>query len=37
MSFCDGHVDTVAYDIDPFLFRALGNRLDGSVAGEIWR
>jgi prepilin-type N-terminal cleavage/methylation domain-containing protein/prepilin-type processing-associated H-X9-DG protein len=37
MSYCDGHVDTVAYDIDPYLFRSLGNRLDGSIAGEIWR
>jgi prepilin-type N-terminal cleavage/methylation domain-containing protein/prepilin-type processing-associated H-X9-DG protein len=37
MAYCDGHVDTVAYDIDPYLNRSLGNRLDGSVAGEIWR
>jgi prepilin-type N-terminal cleavage/methylation domain-containing protein/prepilin-type processing-associated H-X9-DG protein len=35
-SYCDGHVDTVAYDIDPYLYRALGNRLDGSVAGEVF-
>ena len=36
MSYCDGHVDSVAYDIDPYLYRSLGNRLDGSVAGEVW-
>jgi hypothetical protein len=37
MAYCDGHVDTVTYDIDPYLNRALGNRRDGSTAGEIWR
>jgi prepilin-type N-terminal cleavage/methylation domain-containing protein/prepilin-type processing-associated H-X9-DG protein len=37
MSYCDGHVDTVAYDIDPYLNRSLGNRRDGSTAGEVWR
>ena len=37
MAYCDGHVDTVAYDIDPYLHRSLGNRLDGSTAGEQWR
>jgi prepilin-type N-terminal cleavage/methylation domain-containing protein/prepilin-type processing-associated H-X9-DG protein len=37
MSYCDGHVDTVTYDIDPYLNRSLGNRLDGSIEGEIWR
>ena len=37
MSYCDGHVDTVSYDIDPYLHRSLGNRLDGSTAGEHWR
>jgi prepilin-type processing-associated H-X9-DG protein len=36
MSFCDGHVDGIAYDIAPKLHRAYGNRLDGSIAGEIW-
>jgi prepilin-type processing-associated H-X9-DG protein len=37
MSYCDGHVDTLTYDIDPFLHRSLGNRGEGSVDGEIWR
>jgi len=37
MSYCDGHVDTVTYDIDPYLNRSLGNRYDGSTEGEIWR
>ena len=37
MAYCDGHVDTVTYDIDPYLHRSLGNRRDGSTAGEIWR
>ncbi len=37
MSYCDGHVETVTYDIDPYLHRSLGNRGDGSTAGEIWR
>jgi prepilin-type N-terminal cleavage/methylation domain-containing protein len=37
MSYCDGHVDLVSYDIDPLLHRSLGNRRDGSVAGEVWR
>ena len=37
MSYCDGHVDTVSFDIDPYLHRSLGNRRDGSVAGENWR
>jgi prepilin-type processing-associated H-X9-DG protein len=36
MSFCDGHVEPVAYDIDSRLHRSYGNRRDGSVAGEIW-
>jgi prepilin-type N-terminal cleavage/methylation domain-containing protein/prepilin-type processing-associated H-X9-DG protein len=36
MSFCDGHVEGIAYDIEPRLHRAYGNRLDGSIAGEIW-
>jgi prepilin-type N-terminal cleavage/methylation domain-containing protein len=36
MSHCDGHVDTLNFDIDPFLHRSLGNRGDGSIAGEIW-
>ena len=37
MAYCDGHVETVDYSIDPFLHRSLGNRLDGSIAGEQWR
>jgi prepilin-type N-terminal cleavage/methylation domain-containing protein/prepilin-type processing-associated H-X9-DG protein len=37
MSYCDGHVDLVSYDIDPYLHRSLGNRHDGSTEGEIWR
>jgi prepilin-type N-terminal cleavage/methylation domain-containing protein/prepilin-type processing-associated H-X9-DG protein len=35
--YCDGHVDTIAYDVDPYLYRSLGNRLDGSIAGEDWK
>jgi prepilin-type N-terminal cleavage/methylation domain-containing protein/prepilin-type processing-associated H-X9-DG protein len=37
MSYCDGHVDIVTYDIDPYLHRSMGNRHEGSVDGEIWR
>jgi prepilin-type processing-associated H-X9-DG protein len=37
MAYCDGHVDTVGYDIDQYVHRSLGNRLDGSTAGEVWR
>ena len=36
MSFCDGRVEGVSYDIDRRLHRSYGNRLDGSIAGEIW-
>jgi prepilin-type N-terminal cleavage/methylation domain-containing protein len=36
VSFCDGHVEAIGYDIEPRLHRAYGNRKDGSVAGEIW-
>jgi prepilin-type processing-associated H-X9-DG protein len=36
MSFCDGHVEGISYDIEPRLHRSYGNRLDGSIAGEIW-
>jgi prepilin-type N-terminal cleavage/methylation domain-containing protein/prepilin-type processing-associated H-X9-DG protein len=36
MSFCDGHVEGIAYDIEPRVHRSYGNRRDGSVAGEIW-
>jgi prepilin-type N-terminal cleavage/methylation domain-containing protein/prepilin-type processing-associated H-X9-DG protein len=36
MSFCDGHVEGISYDIEPRLHRAYGNRRDGSTAGEIW-
>ncbi len=37
MSYCDGHVDTVTFDIDPYLHRSQGNRRDGSTEGEVWR
>jgi prepilin-type processing-associated H-X9-DG protein/prepilin-type N-terminal cleavage/methylation domain-containing protein len=37
MAYCDGHVETVGYDIDHYLHRSLGNRLDGSTSGEQWR
>jgi prepilin-type processing-associated H-X9-DG protein len=37
MSYCDGHVDTLTYDIDPYLHRSMGNRHEGSVDGENWR
>ena len=36
MSFCDGHIEAVDYSIEPRLHRAYGNRLDGSISGEIW-
>jgi prepilin-type processing-associated H-X9-DG protein len=36
ISFCDGHVEGISYDIDPKLHRSYGNRKDGSIAGEIW-
>ena len=36
MSFCDGHTEPIAYEIEPRLHRSYGNRLDGSVAGELW-
>ena len=29
MSFCDGSVRTISYEIDPFVHRCLGNRSDG--------
>lgn len=31
-AMCDGSIRLVGYEIDAFLFRALGNRLDGEVA-----
>jgi prepilin-type N-terminal cleavage/methylation domain-containing protein/prepilin-type processing-associated H-X9-DG protein len=31
MSYCDGHVDTVAYTIDPYVHRSQGNRQDGGT------
>jgi prepilin-type N-terminal cleavage/methylation domain-containing protein/prepilin-type processing-associated H-X9-DG protein len=37
MAYCDGHVESVSYDIDPYLHRSLGNRREGSVDGENWR
>ena len=37
MSFCDGHVEFVTYEIEPRLHRAYGNRHEGSTRGEIWQ
>jgi prepilin-type N-terminal cleavage/methylation domain-containing protein len=31
MSFCDGSVDAISYDIDPLVHRYYGNRMDGEV------
>lgn len=36
MSFCDGHAESMAYDIDEKLHRSYGNRKDGSIRGEVW-
>ena len=34
VSFCDGHVETVSYDIDPLVHRYNGNREDGIIATQ---
>ncbi len=31
MAYCDGHVESLSYDIDPDVHRQSGNRLDGQV------
>jgi len=31
MAYCDGHVESLSYDIDEFVHRAAGNRHDGAV------
>ncbi|WP_442481383.1 DUF1559 family PulG-like putative transporter [Aeoliella sp. SH292] len=36
MAYCDGSVETVAYDIDPYLFRGTCNRKDGAVDYELY-
>ncbi len=33
MVFCDGSVQGIAYDVDPFVHSYLANRFDGQVAG----
>ncbi len=31
MAYCDGHVEAVGYDIDPFVHRGTSNRQDGAI------
>lgn len=37
VSMCDGSVDMIPYDIDPELFRQMGDRADGGVVKEYER
>ena len=34
MAFCDGSVQTVSYDVDPWVHRNLANRMDGEVTSD---
>jgi prepilin-type processing-associated H-X9-DG protein len=31
MTWCDGHIEHVSYDIDPLVHKRTGNRMDGEV------
>ena len=31
MAYCDGHVDSISYDIDQYVHRGTSNRHDGAV------
>jgi prepilin-type N-terminal cleavage/methylation domain-containing protein len=33
-SYCDGHVESVSYDVDPKVHKSRGNRQDGNVEGQ---
>jgi prepilin-type N-terminal cleavage/methylation domain-containing protein len=33
-SYCDGHVESVSYDVDPAIHKSRGNRHDGNVEGQ---
>jgi len=35
MSFCDGSVQTISYEIDAAVHRSLGNREDGAPSGNV--
>lgn len=36
MAFCDGHVESLTYDVDEYVHRAASNRHDGTVDAESY-
>jgi prepilin-type processing-associated H-X9-DG protein len=34
MAFCDGHVESISYDVDPLVHKRAGNRHDGEVTAN---
>ena len=34
MSFCDGSVRAISYEVDPITHQRMGNRIDGETVGS---